>query len=108
MTKPWFVIINPTSGNGASKRMWPLVTNELNLQQINFEYAFSNYKKHIFQIVQTAINNGFTHFIAVGGDGTLHEIVNAIFLENPIYIGKTRIVFRKPDIYPKNNKLLKK
>jgi len=29
MKNKWFVIVNPTSGNGASKKKWPLIYNEL-------------------------------------------------------------------------------
>ena len=33
-TDLWFVIVNPTSGNGASKKKWPLIFNELKQQQL--------------------------------------------------------------------------
>ena len=76
--KKWFVIINPTSGNGASKKKWPLIKAELLLQKFEFTFKFSEYKKHTIQLIQNAINENFTHFICVGGDGTIHETVDAI------------------------------
>jgi len=91
MVSKWFVIINPTSGNGTSKKKWPLIFNELKKQQIDFEYSFSEYKKHSYKLIQNAILQGFTKFICIGGDGTLHNIVNGILSLNPIYISEIKI-----------------
>jgi YegS/Rv2252/BmrU family lipid kinase len=87
----WFVIINPTSGNGASKKKWPLIFNELKKQEFEFEFCFTEYKKHSSKIIQNAINKGFTKFICVGGDGTLHNIVNGILSLNEINISKIKV-----------------
>ncbi len=91
MVSKWFVIINPTSGNGTSKKKWPLIFNELKKQQIDFEYSFSEYKKHSYKLIQNSILQGFTKFICIGGDGTLHNIVNGILSLNPIYISEIKI-----------------
>lgn len=78
MIDKWFVIINPTSGNGTSKKQWPLIFNELKNQQFEFEFSFTEYEKHSIKLIKKAINEGFKKFICVGGDGTLHNIVNGI------------------------------
>lgn len=78
MPQQWFVIVNPTSGNGASKKQWPLIYNELKQQQFDFKYVFTEHKEHAFELVEEAINNGYQKFISVGGDGTLHTIVNGV------------------------------
>ena len=78
MHKKWYVIVNPTSGNYASKKQWPLIYNELKKQQFNFEFIFTEHKTQVFEIIEAAINNGYKNFISVGGDGTLHTIVNGI------------------------------
>lgn len=82
MNKKWFVIVNPTSGNGASRKKWPLIFNELKQQQFNFEFTITTHKYHAENLVQNAINKGFKKFICVGGDGTLHAIVNGILSVN--------------------------
>jgi len=84
MQNNWFIIINPTSGNGASKKQWPLIFKELNDQKFSFEYFFTEHKNHAFELVQNAILNGFKKFICVGGDGTLHSIVNGILSLNKL------------------------
>ena len=82
MNKKWFVIVNPTSGNGASIKKWPLIFNELKQQQFNFEFVITTHKYHAENLVQNAINKGFKKFICIGGDGTLHAIVNGILSLN--------------------------
>ncbi|WKD85501.1 Putative lipid kinase YtlR [Polaribacter huanghezhanensis] len=78
MKTDWFLIMNPTSGNGKSKKIWREISDELKKQHISFSFAFTDYSKHEEELVETAIKNGFTKIISVGGDGTLHHVVNGI------------------------------
>ena len=80
MYQKWFVIINPTSGNGKSKKLWPVISHELSKNNIDFEFSFTKYEKHSTTLIQNALNKGFKKFISVGGDGTLHNIVNGILI----------------------------
>ena len=81
-SKQWFVIVNPTSGNGVAKRKWPKIECLLKQYQFNFNYAFTKYEKHSILLVQNAVKNQFKHIICVGGDGTLHNIVNGIMTQS--------------------------
>lgn len=78
----WFVIINPASGNGSVNKKWTKIKQLLNAYQFDFDYAFTMHQKHSVEIVQQAIGNGFVNIISVGGDGTLHNIVNGIMLQS--------------------------
>ena len=91
MVEKWLVIVNPTAGNGAAKKKWSLIYNELLLQNFNFEVVFTEYKKHSIELIQTAIKKGFIKFICVGGDGTLHYIVNGVLSLNLINISEIKI-----------------
>ncbi|HLV14612.1 MAG TPA: diacylglycerol kinase family protein [Xanthomarina sp.] len=82
--KTWFVIINPTSGNGLSKRKWPEIQNLLRNYLFNFEFSFTQHANHSSEIVQYAIKKGFRNFICIGGDGTLHNMLNGIMLQKSI------------------------
>ena len=80
----WFVIINPTSGNGSSKRKWPRIKALLNAEDFDFDYAFTEHEKHSVLLVQSAVKQGFKNIISVGGDGTLHNIINGIQRQNSV------------------------
>ncbi len=92
----WFAIINPTSGNGSSKQKWPQIETLLKDYNFDFDFAFTEHENHSHQLIQQAINDGFLNIICVGGDGTLHNIVNGIMnqsevLSNEVTIGKIPI-----------------
>ena len=91
MQKKWFVIVNPVSGNGAAKKKWKFINNELTHQNFDFEFKFTEHKNHSSELTKEAIKHGFTNFISVGGDGTLHNIINGVLSLNPTNILKIKI-----------------
>jgi YegS/Rv2252/BmrU family lipid kinase len=82
MENQWLVIVNPASGNGAAKKKWKPIYTELKKQKFNFTYTFTEYEKHSIKLIENAIKHGITKFICVGGDGSLHHMVNGIFHHN--------------------------
>lgn len=91
MTNKWFVIINPTSGNGASKKKWLLISKELINQGFDFQFAVTEYKNHSKELVKSALKKGIKKIISVGGDGTLHNIVNGVLSFKPLNINEIKI-----------------
>lgn len=89
--KQWFVIINPTSGNGLGGRKWPIIKEKLLLEKFIFNFAFTKYQNHSIELVQKAINEGFKNIISVGGDGTLHNIINGILRQKTISSSNIKI-----------------
>ena len=83
-SKSWFVIINPTSGNGSSKKDWPKIKSLLKKFNFDFEFAFTAHSGHSIVLVQQAIKQGVKNIICIGGDGTLHNIVNGIMTQNHV------------------------
>ncbi|WP_298779394.1 diacylglycerol kinase family protein [uncultured Polaribacter sp.] len=81
MTNSWFVIVNPLSGNGDGNKYWKEIKQLLNAKNINYSFAFTKFSKHEIELVQNAIKKGFRNIISVGGDGTLHHVVNAIMMQ---------------------------
>lgn len=77
----WFVVVNPTSGSGKGLSDFPLVSKLLRDNGINHEPVFTEHKHHATQLTVSAIERGYRHIIVVGGDGTLHEVVNGIFIQ---------------------------
>ena len=80
----WFVIINPTSGNGSAKKKWPKIEELLIRNGFSFEVAFTEYHNHSIELVQNAVKQNITNIISIGGDGTLHNIINGIMIQNAV------------------------
>jgi len=78
----WFVIINPTSGNGSGKKLWPKIEEILIQSGFNFTFAFTEHLNHGFYLTQVSINQNIKNIICVGGDGTLHNIINGIMSQS--------------------------
>ncbi|HFS67351.1 MAG TPA: diacylglycerol kinase family lipid kinase [Flavobacteriia bacterium] len=89
--KEWFVICNPTSGNGRFKNKKEKLVKALRGLKAGFQIAFTEHPHHEKKLVKQAINNGFINFISIGGDGTLHHLINGIFLQNTIAINQITI-----------------
>lgn len=77
----WFVIVNPTSGNGSGKRLWPKIQTELDAHSFEYDFVFTQHANHSSELVQNAVKQGFKNIICVGGDGTIHNIVNGLMLQ---------------------------
>lgn len=44
----------------------------------NAEFHLTKYASHALQLAMQATDNGCTHIVAVGGDGTINEVINGI------------------------------
>ena len=80
-TNSWFLIANPTSGNRNFSKLWKEIQQLLQHKNINYSFAFTQFSKHEIELVQHAIQKGYRNFISVGGDGTLHHVVNGIMMQ---------------------------
>ncbi|WP_282071880.1 diacylglycerol/lipid kinase family protein [Polaribacter atrinae] len=81
MSKSWFIIANPISGNRNFSKQWKEIQQLLNNKKIDFSFAFTKFSKHEIELVDTAIQQGFRNIISIGGDGTLHNVVNGIMMQ---------------------------
>ena len=91
MLNSFFIVINPSSGNTNFKKSWETITHFLKLKNINFSYSFTEYRKHEVIIVDKAIKQGYRNIISVGGDGTLHHVVNGIMKQRYIKTSKIKL-----------------
>lgn len=83
-TDKWFAIVNPVAGSGRGLADWPLISKMLRDNRIVPEYAFTERKYHAIELAVEAVNNGFRKIIVVGGDGTIHEVVNGLFIQKAV------------------------
>jgi len=74
-----FVVINPRSDNGRTKREWTAISRALESAFPSFEFAFTRHRGEAPKLVREALCEGHHEIIAIGGDGTINEAVNGFF-----------------------------
>ena len=92
MNAHWFFIINPISGKGQGNGVWHKLKPLLTSSDIPFSFAVSEYHRHTLTLVAEKYAQGVRHFIGLGGDGTLNEMVNGV-LSAPHYLPEAECVF---------------
>lgn len=80
-TNSWFIIANPTSGNRYFSKLWTEIQQLLKNKNLDYPFAFTKFSKHEIELTQNAIQKGFRNIISIGGDGTLHNVVNGIMMQ---------------------------
>lgn len=71
------VIYNPTAGRGRVLEHWPQVEQALHESGIKFDVAPTNAPLDAVRLAEEA-SGKFDAVVGVGGDGTIHEIVNGL------------------------------
>lgn len=75
-----FLVVNPESAGGTTGRRWPEIHAQvLRALGEGAEHAFTERPMHAADLTAEALRNGFRRIVAVGGDGTLNEVVNGFF-----------------------------
>ena len=80
-TKRWFVVVNPVSGGGKGLEDFPRISHLLRENEIEHDPAFTEHRHHATELTVEAANRGYRKIIVVGGDGTLNEVVNGLFIQ---------------------------
>ncbi|MGB2697448.1 MAG: diacylglycerol kinase family protein [Candidatus Zixiibacteriota bacterium] len=70
------VIINPKSKNGNPKYLKAILKEKLRLCYLDIEETI--YPQHATEITMKAAKKNFDTIVAVGGDGTINEVLNGI------------------------------
>lgn len=86
-----YTIVNPMSSNGKTGKRWPKYLKKFKEAGLNLHIKETHYPGHAVNLTKTALNNGYKTIMAVGGDGTVNEIVNGFF-ENGKLIEKDAVL----------------
>ncbi len=78
----WFTVVNPNAGNGKGKKDWNRIAGLLEKNSIPVIIRFTERKGQAIDFAREAVGAGFRKIISVGGDGTLNEIVNGVFVQD--------------------------
>jgi len=73
------IIVNPMAASGSTKKQWPKIEKKLDKVFSEISVEFTKHQNAATHLTQQAIKSGFGRIIAVGGDGTLSEVVNGFF-----------------------------
>ena len=73
-----FFIVNPRAGSGKTMCEWLPAEKELERAGVRYVTAMTDHKRHATSLAMEACQQGYRKIIAVGGDGSLHEVFNGI------------------------------
>lgn len=72
------LIINPTAGRGRAGKQIPEIRRQLGAKAENWAWQHTKKRGDATAMAREAAQSGVPLVIAVGGDGTLHEVVNGV------------------------------
>lgn len=79
MRETFFAIVNPAAGGGRSAKLAGPAIARLRESGLRVDVIASAGPGHAADLAREAYDQGYRRFIAVGGDGTAHEILNGVF-----------------------------
>ena len=79
MRHPFFAIVNPAAGGGRSAKLAGPALAALREKGLKIDVVASTGPGHAVELAREAYEQGYRRFLAVGGDGTAHEILNGVF-----------------------------
>jgi YegS/Rv2252/BmrU family lipid kinase len=78
MTKAYKIILNPTAGNGNGKNALPQIEQLFTQNKVSFNLVLTERPGHGIELTRQAVKEGYEVIVAVGGDGTVNEVVNGL------------------------------
>ena len=90
MTSPMVLIFNPNARGGRSEQYLQEVRSQLEQRGLPYEVKPTERPGHATEIAKRSLEAGARLIVAVGGDGTIHEVVNGMVHDDrPIVPGAT-------------------
>lgn len=72
------VIVNPAAGQGNAGRFWPEIGARLTAALGKIDVVITENAGSEKFLTEQALKEGYRHFIAVGGDGTMNGVMNGV------------------------------
>jgi diacylglycerol kinase (ATP) len=79
VSEKFLAIVNPAAGGGRSARRAGLELAGLKEKGLRIDVIESTGPNHASELAAEGYQQGYRRFLAVGGDGTAHEVINGIF-----------------------------
>lgn len=71
-------VINPTAGKGKAGRYENILRETLLSKGVDFRFHETTHEKHAVELTRQLVEKGADNIISVGGDGTIHEVLNGL------------------------------
>ena len=89
-------VVNPASAGKSTANEWPKFEAALKEEGFEFDAVLTEYPGHAIQLTRDALKNGYVTIVAVGGDGTMNEVLNGFYEdEKPINPDAVLAVFSR-------------
>ncbi len=75
------LIVNPVAASGRVGKRWPHIRAILQKAGANFTADLTEGAGHATDLARQAVADGYRTVVAVGGDGTVNEVVNGLIVE---------------------------
>lgn len=76
------IVVNPAAGSGKAKKAAKYLEQKIRIyQEYEMKMTFTEKNSDAVHITREAIINGATKIVAVGGDGTVNEVINGFFID---------------------------
>jgi len=76
--RKFFLIVNLIAGHGRCKEIFPRVREEIDRRGIEYDLHYTNEPLEATDVCRMGLEAGFTHIVAMGGDGTINEVANGL------------------------------
>lgn len=84
MNRSWYVIANPRAGNGRFEQRWPALQRQIAAMLPVEAFVLTRERGHATRLAREAVEMGVRQLLAVGGDGTNHEVANGILQQRAV------------------------
>jgi diacylglycerol kinase (ATP) len=75
---PLVFLVNPASANGSTGRRWPSLHAEARAAGLEGQVRLSERPGHLEDLAEESARDGARTLVVVGGDGSVHEVVNGL------------------------------
>lgn len=77
-----FFIVNPAAARGSGRKRWERYIPVLEERGVPFEWSYTTGPYTAPEMAAGAVNRGFDVIVAVGGDGTVYEVLNGLMVRD--------------------------
>lgn len=85
-------VVNPASAGGRTRERWPEIARAMRRAGVEFEERVTGAPGEATAAVRAALRAGAARIVAVGGDGTVNEVVNGFFDDGGAPLGPDAVL----------------